>query len=106
MTAALTASRTAPPLPSSGSALPPTQLPSTPLPPSGPVGGSGTAEPKLRYRIVHWMENHLGRAAMPVAAIGGGIVGGTLGALTLGPIGGIVGGAAGAFFGAALYLSD
>lgn len=106
MTAALATSATAPPpLPNTGSVLPPTQLPSTPVPPGGTVGGSGSSGPSIRVRVAHWMEQHLGRAAMPAAAIGGGLVGGTIGALTLGPIGGIAGAAGGAFLGAALFMA-
>jgi hypothetical protein len=56
--------------------------------------------------VSNWLERTFGKFAMPVAAIGGGLVGGTIGALTVGPIGAAIGGAAGAFFGAKLFLSD
>jgi hypothetical protein len=51
------------------------------------------------------MESHLGKAALPVAALAGGVLGGGLGFLTLGPIGGLAGGAAGAFFGGVLFMA-
>ncbi|MCW2926065.1 MAG: hypothetical protein JWM86_33 [Thermoleophilia bacterium] len=71
------------------------------------VGGAGSSgSGGLRHRITSWMEDHLGRAAMPVAALAGGALLGTVGMLSLGPIGAAVGGAVGAFAGAALYLSD
>jgi hypothetical protein len=56
-------------------------------------------------RIAHWMEAHLGKAALPVAAVAGGVLGGTVGMLTLGPIGALAGGAAGAFFGGVLFMA-
>lgn len=79
--------------PSTGGVLPPTT-----------IGGAGTG-PGLRLRITGWMEAKLGKAAMPVAALAGGALGGALGMLTLGPVGALAGGAAGAFFGAALFMS-
>lgn len=69
------------------------------------VGGAGTAPSGLRHRITSWMETKLGRAAMPVAAAAGGALGGTIGMLTLGPVGAAIGGIGGAFFGAALFLA-
>lgn len=59
----------------------------------------------MRLKIAHWMEDKLGKAALPVAALAGGVVGGTLGMLTLGPVGALAGGVAGAFFGGALFMA-
>lgn len=85
----------------------------SPIPPRPPVGASGPSDtvsgagsgPGLRHRITSWMETNLGRAAMPVAALAGGVLGGTLGMMTLGPVGAAVGGVGGAFFGAALFMA-
>jgi hypothetical protein len=84
--------------------LPPARL--TGLPPALPkdpqVSGGGES---VRHKITSWMETHLGKAAMPVAALAGGAVGGTIGMLTLGPVGAAVGGAGGAFLGAVLFMA-
>lgn len=81
------------------------ELPSTePTPPGPTTGGSGTSG-SLRTRITGWMEEKFGRAAMPIAAVAGGALGGTIGMLTLGPIGAAVGGAGGAFMGALLFMA-
>lgn len=69
------------------------------------VGGAGTGGEGLRLRVAHWMEAKFGKAALPVAAIAGGALGGTLGMLTLGPVGALAGGAAGAFFGGVLFMA-
>jgi hypothetical protein len=87
---------TPPPRPST-SVLPP------PLP--EPASGSGTGSTSLRLKITGWMEERLGKAALPVAALAGGALGGTIGMLTLGPVGALAGGAAGAFFGGVLFMS-
>jgi hypothetical protein len=77
----------------------------TPLPPRPVVGGAGTSGESPRLKIAHWLEAKFGRAALPVAAVAGGVVGGTLGMLTLGPVGALAGGAAGAFFGGVLFMA-
>jgi hypothetical protein len=98
--ATIPATAAAPPVPVSTTVLPPA------LPADPPVAsGSGTSGGSLRTRIAGWMEEHLGRAAMPVAALAGGVVGGGLGFLALGPVGAAVGGAAGAFGGALLFMA-
>ncbi|MBC7460436.1 MAG: hypothetical protein H7287_03650 [Thermoleophilia bacterium] len=94
----------APPLPNSGTALPPTSLPSDRAPAQRTVSGGGLNS--LRLTVSHWMEAHLGRAAMPVAALAGAAVLGGVGMLALGIPGAIGGGVLGAFMGASLYLSD
>ena len=88
---------TPPPRPVTTGALPP------PLP--EPASGSGTGSTSVRHKVTSWMEDRLGKAALPVAALAGGVAGGTLGMLALGPIGALAGGAAGAFFGAALFMA-
>ncbi|MCW2920825.1 MAG: hypothetical protein JWL76_699 [Thermoleophilia bacterium] len=69
------------------------------------ASGSGTAAESPRHKVTSWMEAHLGKAALPVAALAGGVAGGALGLLTLGPIGAIAGGAAGAFFGGVFFMA-
>ena len=56
-------------------------------------------------KINNWLEDHFGRAAMPIAAAAGGVVGGGLGFLALGPLGAAIGGAAGAFGGALFFMA-
>jgi len=51
------------------------------------------------------MESKFGKAAMPIAGLAGGVAGGTIGMLTLGPIGAAVGGVGGAFLGSLLFLA-
>ncbi|MCW2973242.1 MAG: hypothetical protein JWN72_1515 [Thermoleophilia bacterium] len=104
MTAIASPSSVAPPLPNSGSALPPTSLPSDDAPAHPTVSGGGLNS--IRLTITGWMEDHLGRAGMPVAALAGAAVLGGVGMLTLGIPGAIGGGVLGAFMGASLYLSD
>lgn len=90
-----------PPAPNTGGVLPP------PLPePRQQATGSGSGPASVRQRITGWMEERFGKAAMPIAAVAGGALGGTIGMLTLGPIGAALGGAGGAFMGAALFLAD
>lgn len=69
------------------------------------VGGSGSGGRGLRLKVTGWMEERLGKAAMPVAALAGGALLGTIGFLTLGPAGAAIGGALGALGGAALFLA-
>ena len=104
MTAIASPSSVAPPLPNSGTALPPTSLPSDDTPPRGTVSGGGLNG--IRLTISGWMQDHLGRAAMPVAALAGAAALGGVGMLTLGIPGAIGGGVLGAFLGAKLYLTD
>lgn len=88
----------------SGQAPPPP--PGTPLPPSELPGATlGKSREGVRLRVAHWMEEKFGRAAMPIAALAGGAIGGGAGFLALGPVGGLIGGVAGAFAGAALFMS-
>lgn len=106
--ALLSATPPRPPAPSGSPSGPPPPPPQTGgLPPAYlPTGTSQTLpQGSVRLRIAHWMENRFGRAAMPMAALAGGIVGGGAGFLALGPVGGLVGAAGGAFFGAALFMS-
>ena len=84
----------APPMPPVG--LPPAGLP--------PAPGSGNESP--RERIAHWMERTFGRAYLPIAMLGGGAIGATIGMLTLGPLGALAGGAGGALLGGALVFAD
>src|SRR5688500_4210800 len=89
-------------------ATPPPPVTTGPLPPplpEPPASGSGSGEKSLRLKITGWMEERLGKAAMPVAALAGGALGGTIGMLTLGPVGAAVGGIGGAFMGAVLFMS-
>jgi hypothetical protein len=88
-----------PPPPVTTGPLPP------PLPEPIPASGSGTGSGSLRIRIANWMEDRFGKAAMPVAALAGGALGGTVGMLTLGPVGAAVGGLGGAFAGAVLFMA-
>ena len=83
-------STTAPPPPPHSGELPPATLP---------------YKESVRLRVAHWMEDHFGRAYVPIAALGGAAVGGTLGAVTLGPVGGIAGALGGGFLGAALVFA-
>jgi hypothetical protein len=87
----------APPPPGSTGGLPPSTVGDRPT--------DGPPKEGLRLRIAHWMENRFGKAAMPIAAVAGGVVGGGLGMLTLGPMGALAGGAAGAFLGALLVTA-
>jgi hypothetical protein len=73
--------------------------------PIPPGSGSGSSGESPRLKLAHWMEAKFGRAALPVAAIAGGALGGTIGMLTLGPIGALGLGAAGAFFGGVLFMA-
>ena len=98
---------------------PPPREPATNGPPPRPLpvdetgSGSGSTGSSIRICIASWMEGRFGRAAMPVAAVAGGVLGvlgGTVGMLSLGPIGAAVGGAvvggtAGACRGAALQMA-
>lgn len=85
---------------------PPRPVTTGPLPPPLPPGsGSGTGPTSVRVKIANWMEDRFGKAAMPIAALAGGVAGGTLGMLTLGPLGAALGGAGGAFMGAVLLMS-
>ncbi len=88
-------------------ATPPPPVSTGPLPPPlpEPASGSGAGEKRLRLKITGWMEERLGTAAMPVAALAGGALGGTVGMLTLGPVGAAVGGIGGAFMGAVLFMA-
>lgn len=104
MTAIASPSSVAPPLPNSGTALPPTTLPSDDAP-TRTATTSGGGIGNIRHTITSWMEDHLGRAAMPVAALAGAAVLGGVGMLTLGIPGAIGGGVLGAFLGAQLYLA-
>lgn len=70
-----------------------------------PPSGSGTGGESVRHKITSWMEAHLGRAAMPAAAVAGGLVGGGAGMLLLGVPGAVVGGLGGAFMGAVLFMA-
>lgn len=88
------------PAPNTSGVLPP-PLPE-PMPPATGSGGDASA----RLRITGWMEERFGRSAMPIAAVAGGALGGTIGMLTLGPVGAVAGGVGGAFLGAALFLAD
>lgn len=91
-----------PPAPNTAGPLPP------PLPEPGSTtigAGSGNSSGNVRHRITGWMEERFGRAAMPIAALAGGALGGTIGMLTLGPVGAMVGGVGGAFLGAALFMA-
>lgn len=90
-------SATPPPRPVTTGVLPP------PLP--EPASGSGTGSKSVRIKIANWMEERFGKAAMPIAALAGGVAGGTIGMLTLGPVGAAVGGAGGAFMGALLFMA-
>lgn len=87
-----------PPPPTTGP-LPP------PLPADPPASGAGTGSTSVRIRINNWLEERFGRAAMPIAAATGGVLGGGLGFLALGPVGAMVGGAAGAFGGALMFMA-
>jgi hypothetical protein len=80
----------------------PGELP-PPLPPPGDPATGDTRS--TRNKITSWMEERLGKAALPVAALAGGALGGALGFLTLGPVGALAGGAAGAFFGGVLFMA-
>jgi hypothetical protein len=99
--------------PTAATPPPPPRRPGSPLPPAIPqpvpaplpAPGNGTPRSDLRNRITSWMEQRLGRAAMPVAAIAGGVLGGTAGMLTLGPVGAAVGGIGGAYMGALLFMA-
>jgi hypothetical protein len=82
---------------------PPGVLPPPLPPPPGDVGSGDTRS--TRNKITSWMEERFGKAALPVAALAGGALGGTLGFLTLGPVGALAGGAAGAFFGGVLFMA-
>ncbi len=86
---------------------PPRPVTTGPLPPPlpEPATGSGTGSTSVRIKIANWMEDRFGKAAMPIAALAGGVAGGTLGMLMLGPVGAAVGGVGGAFFGAALFMA-
>lgn len=101
-------------------APPPTMLTLVPgaPPPPGTISPGSTRPPaptgspssshssgSVRLRIAHWMEKTFGRAYLPVAMLAGGAVGGTAGALTLGPIGGIAGGLGGALLGGVLVFA-
>jgi hypothetical protein len=68
---------------------------------SGASGGGGS----VRVKVAGWMEEHLGRAAMPVAALAGAATLGGAGFLLGGPVGAAIGGAGGAFFGALLFMA-
>lgn len=87
-----------PPVPTTGP-LPP------PLPPDPPTGDPGADNRSVRLRINSWLEGRVGRAALPVAAAAGGVLGGGLGFLALGPVGAVLGGAAGAFGGALFFMA-
>ncbi len=50
-------------------------------------------------RVGDWLVSKLGRAAMPVAMLAGGVAGAGLGFVTLGPVGAAVGGVGGAWLG-------
>jgi hypothetical protein len=99
--------------PTAATPPPPPQRPGSPLPPAIPqprpaplpAPGDGTSAPGLRSRITGWMEQRLGRSAMPVAAVAGGLLGGTAGMLALGPVGAAVGGIGGAYMGALLFMA-
>ena len=51
------------------------------------------------------MENHLGRAYVPVTMAAGAIIGGVGGTMALGPIGGIAGAVGGALLAGALVFA-
>ena len=85
------------------SAYAPPPTAGTVLPPTRTVYGSGGESPRLR--IANWMENHLGKLALPVAMAAGGLVGGGVGSLLLGPIGLVGGAIGGAMLGGALFMA-
>lgn len=89
--------------PTAATPMPPRPVPGRDGLPPATVDGGGSQG--LRIRMTNWMEARLGKAAMPVAALAGGVLGGTLGMLALGPIGAAVGGVGGAFFGAAVFMA-
>jgi hypothetical protein len=96
--ATITATAATPPPPGTSSPLPP------PLPtPSPDTATTGTRS--VRNQVTSWMEARLGKAAFPVAALAGGALGGTLGFLTLGPVGGLAGGIGGALLGGVLFMA-
>jgi hypothetical protein len=78
---------------------------STGLPPALPVGAGTVGHESARHKVTSWMEAHLGKAALPVAALAGGAAGATVGMLTLGVPGAVIGGAAGAFFGGVFFMA-
>jgi len=84
--------------------VPPPPIPA-PLPPAPDPNASAGTKPNLRVQWAHWMESHLGRAYVPVTMAAGALIGGTAGALALGPIGGIAGAIGGAVFLGALVFA-
>lgn len=74
--------------------------------PGSPSPSGNDRHTSLRLRVAHWMEDHFGRAYLPIAMAGGALVGGTLGALALGPVGGILGAFAGGMLGGVLVFAD
>ena len=91
-----------PPPPTTGP-LPPPLPTDPPVPP--PDTGTGQDNKSFRIKINNWLEDRFGRAAMPIAAATGGVIGGGLGMLALGPVGAAIGGAAGAFGGALFFMA-
>jgi hypothetical protein len=74
-----------------------TPVPSTPTAAaraSATGGGDG-----WNIRIGDWFANRFGNAAIPIAATVGGVAGGALGLMTLGPFGGLAGAVGGAWLG-------
>jgi hypothetical protein len=67
--------------------------------------GYGTANESVRLKVAHWMEDHFGKAYVPIAMAGGAVAGGLLGGLTLGPIGAIGGALAGGMLGGVLVFA-
>ncbi len=94
---------TPPPPPTNRPLPPPLPGDAPPIPP--PDTGNGEDNKSFRIKINNWLEDRFGRAAMPIAAATGGVIGGGLGMLALGPIGAAIGGAAGAFGGALFFMA-
>lgn len=97
--------------PTAATPIPPRPVPGPdglpgPLPGGTPPTQDGGGGGSVRHRISSWMEEKFGKAAMPIAALGGGAVGAGAGMLVAGIPGAAIGGAAGAFFGALLFLAD